>query len=84
MKPLVINPDCADKVVGHSNISKTVGNHTQDELVLLGIQARQANNPLLINCFKDLPTLDVLLAAKTDAEVAAIPAAPAADDSKKK
>lgn len=84
MKPLVINPSCADKVVAHNNIGKKVGAHTQTELKLLAIEARKSNNPILLGCFSgELPSLEELTSDKVDAQLAKVETPPA-DDTKKK
>lgn len=68
-----------DRIIGHSNISKKLGDHTEAELINLGIIARESGNPLLLGCYEVLPTLAELKAAKTDGQLAEVkPATPVA------
>lgn len=67
---VTINPTFKDRQVSHHGICKKIGDHTADELKDLAIEARRSNNPLLIECFKELPSLKDLLEDKTAAEIA--------------
>lgn len=66
---LNINPEFADRRVIHHNVCKTVGDHSPVELKDLAIEALKSNNPLLLECFKDLPTLEELMADKTAVQI---------------
>jgi len=66
---LTINPTFDDRRVSHHNVNKTVGQHLPFELRDLAIEARKSNNPLLIECFTDLPTLEELIEDKTAIQI---------------
>lgn len=67
---LTINPTFAKRQVSHHGICKTIDSHTADELLAIAIEARKSNNPLLIECFEQLPTLAMLISDKTAVEIA--------------
>lgn len=70
MPDIKINPENKDRRVSHNKVAaKTVAEHTQAELLQLGIIARSSNNPLLLSCFIDLPTMDELVQSKTSADL---------------
>ena len=70
MPDIKINPEFKDRRVSHNKVcAKTIADHSQAELVQLGIIARSSNNPLLLECFIDLPTMTELVATKTMADI---------------
>jgi hypothetical protein len=85
---LTINPEFANRQVSHHGICKTIDKHSPKELRDLAIEARKSNNRILLECFDELPTLEDLMAEKTNIQIAeaktntptppAIPSAPAA------
>lgn len=59
--------------MSHNNVcAKTIEEHTQAELVLLGIEARKSNNQVLLRCFDNLPTMAELVDTKTQSELKAV------------
>ncbi len=63
--PLTINPAFADRRVVHNNVCKKISDHTPTELKDLAIVALKSGNPVLLECFTDMPKLEDLVADKT-------------------
>lgn len=73
MADIVINQEYKDQVMSHGDVcAKALSAHTQEELLSLAIQARSSNNPVLLRCFTNLPSLADLRATKIASEVAKI------------
>lgn len=66
---LTINPTFSQRRVTHHNVCKNVADHLPFELKDLAIEARKSNNPLLLECFIELPTLEELIADKTAIQI---------------
>lgn len=70
MLKIQINSEFKDRIVSHGKVcAKPVGDHTQAELLELGIIARSSNNRLLLECFVDLPVMTDLVKEKTAADI---------------
>lgn len=69
---LKINNANADRRIGHDNINKSVKDHTQAELKMLALHGLRSGNPLILECFVNLPSLADLEADNTTGQIAAL------------
>lgn len=73
MATIKINEKLQDRRVSHNNVcAKPVGEHSEYELLQLGIAARSSNNKVLLQCFTELPTLNELTASKVAIDTKAL------------
>lgn len=74
MANLEINTAHSDQRVTFGGGIKSVKDFTQSELLNMAILARKSGNPALLRCFKNLPELQELEAAKVASEQATVTA----------
>ena len=73
MITLSIDTAYNEQAMSHGDVcNKKLKLYSQEELLELALLARKANNPALIRCFKNLPSLADLTDEKLENEQAAV------------
>lgn len=69
---LKINTANGERKIAHDNVCKPVKDHTQPELKQLAILGLKSGNPLILECFVNLPSLADIEADNTTAQIATL------------
>ena len=69
MPNITINQAFKDRYFAHATMAGKLSDHKMKDLIHLGIQGRDSRNRLILECFTELPTMQELVAMKTDMDI---------------